>query len=122
MGLCDALYDRDGTLPLGSAALCSMLFPDGNPIGQLIRLANAAAPNAPQPWFTIVGVAPTVPQIAFNQSPEPVVYLSLRRGPLVYLATLRQQTEAELSGTKRVPQAEMRRWGEFAREILPRSV
>jgi predicted permease len=59
----------------------SMFFPDADPIGQRIRLANAAAPNAPQPWFTIVGVAPTVPQILFRGSPEPVVYASLRGEP-----------------------------------------
>jgi putative ABC transport system permease protein len=59
----------------------SMFFPDADPIGQRIRLANAAAPNAPQPWFTIVGVAPTVPQMVFRGNPEPVVYVSLRGEP-----------------------------------------
>ena len=58
-----------------------MFLPEVNPIGQRIRLANAAAPNAPQPWFTIVGVAPTVPQLAYSQSPESVVYVSLRGEP-----------------------------------------
>ena len=59
-----------------------MFFPDADPIGHRIRLANAAAPDAPQPWFTIVGVAPTVPQIAYSQSPESVVYVSLRGEPV----------------------------------------
>src|SRR6202043_3263470 len=61
--------------------LASMFFPDADPIGQRIRLANAAAPNTPQPWFTIVGVAPTIPQLAYSQSPESVVYVSLRGEP-----------------------------------------
>jgi putative ABC transport system permease protein len=59
----------------------SMFFPDADPIGQRIRLANAAAPTAPQPWFTIVGIAPTVPQMVFSKAPEPVVYVSLRGEP-----------------------------------------
>jgi len=59
----------------------SMFFPDGDPVGQRIRVANAAAPNAPQPWFTIVGIAPTVPQVIFRGDPEPVVYVSLRGEP-----------------------------------------
>jgi len=59
----------------------SMFFPDADPIGQRIRLANAAAPNAPQPWFTIVGVAPTVPQIVVRETPAPVVYVSVRGEP-----------------------------------------
>lgn len=59
----------------------SMFFPDADPIGQRIRLANAAAPNAPQPWFTIVGVAPTVPQLVFRGSAGPVVYASLGAEP-----------------------------------------
>lgn len=59
----------------------SMFFPDADPIGQRIQLVNATAPNTPQPWVTIVGVAPTVPQIAFSQTPEPVVYAALRGEP-----------------------------------------
>lgn len=56
-------------------------FPGADPIGQRIRLANATAPRAPQPWFTIVGVAPTVPQIVVRERPEPVVYAAVRGEP-----------------------------------------
>jgi ABC-type antimicrobial peptide transport system permease subunit len=57
----------------------SMFFPNADPIGQRLRLVNVAAPNAPQPSFTIVGVAPTIPQLVFR--PEPVVYAALRGEP-----------------------------------------
>lgn len=59
----------------------SMFFADGDPIGHRIRLVNPAAPNVPQPWFTIVGVAPTIPQIVYRADPEPVVYVALRGEP-----------------------------------------
>ena len=49
-------------------------FPDADPIGQRIRLTNAAAPAAPKPWFTVIAIAPTIPQILDARDPEPVVY------------------------------------------------
>lgn len=52
----------------------SMYFADADPIGQRIRLTNAAAPTAPKPWFTIIGIAPTIPQILDRREPEPVAY------------------------------------------------
>jgi putative ABC transport system permease protein len=75
----DGAPGREGAIV--NQLFASTFFPDADPIGQRIRLANAAAPNAPQPWFTIVGVAPTVPQVLFRGSPEPVVYASLRGEP-----------------------------------------
>lgn len=79
-------FTEDDGAPGQEAAIvnqrfASMFFPDADPIGQRIRLANATALNAPQPWFTIVGVAPTVPQIVVRESPEPVVYVSVRGEP-----------------------------------------
>lgn len=59
----------------------AMFFPDADPIGQRIRLANASAPHTPRPWFTIVGIAPTVPQIVVRERPEPVVYVPVRGEP-----------------------------------------
>jgi putative ABC transport system permease protein len=68
--------DDDGAAGREAAIInqrfASMFFPDADPIGRRIRLVNAAAPNAPRPWFTIVGVAPTVPQLALSPTPEPV--------------------------------------------------
>jgi putative ABC transport system permease protein len=79
-------FTEDDGAPGQEAAIvnqrfASMFFPDADPIGRRIRLANAAAPNAPKPSFTIVGVAPTVPQIVVSKNPEPVVYVSLRGEP-----------------------------------------
>jgi hypothetical protein len=52
----------------------SLFFPGEEPLGKRLRLTNAAAPSAPRPWFTIVGIAPTIPQILDARDPEPVVY------------------------------------------------
>ena len=52
----------------------SLFFPNQDAIGQRIRLTNAATPTAPRPWFTIIGIAPTIPQVLDNRDPEPVVY------------------------------------------------
>ena len=79
-------FNEDDGAPGREAAIvnqrfASMFFSDADPIGQRIRLVNAAAPSAPQPWFTIVGVAPTVPQVIFRGTEEPVVYVALRGEP-----------------------------------------
>ncbi|MGE4055248.1 MAG: FtsX-like permease family protein [Vicinamibacterales bacterium] len=58
-----------------------LFLPNSDPLGQRIQLTNVAAPNAPRPWFTIVGVAPTVPQMIFLGAPEPVVYAAVRGEP-----------------------------------------
>lgn len=58
-----------------------LYFADRDPLGQRVQLVNAAAPSAPRPWFTIIGVAPTVPQILFNKTLEPVAYASIRGEP-----------------------------------------
>jgi putative ABC transport system permease protein len=52
----------------------ALFFPNQEAIGQRIRLTNAATPTAPKPWFTIIGIAPTIPQILDTRDPEPVVY------------------------------------------------
>ena len=59
----------------------SMYFSGANPIGQRIRLVNAAAPQVAVPWFTIVGVSQTVPWMVVQQVPEPVVYVPVAAEP-----------------------------------------
>lgn len=61
--------------------LVSMFFQNGDPIGQRIRLANPASATAPRPWFTIVGVVPSVPQIVVRERPEPLVYVPVGGEP-----------------------------------------
>jgi putative ABC transport system permease protein len=77
--------EQDGAPGQDSAIVnerfASMFFPDADPIGQRIQLTNAAAPQAPKPWLTIVGIAQTVPQNVADKSPEPVVYVTVRGEP-----------------------------------------
>ena len=42
----------------------TMFFPDRDPIGRRIRLANPNVIAQQLPWLTIVGVSPTVRQMA----------------------------------------------------------
>ncbi len=59
----------------------SMYFGGANPIGNRIRLVNAAAPQVAVPWFTIVGVSQTVPWMVQLQVPDPVVYVPVEAEP-----------------------------------------
>jgi putative ABC transport system permease protein len=59
----------------------SLFFPNRNPIGRRIRLVNAAAPNVNVPWVTIVGVAPTIPQIVIMEEHDPIVYVPVEGEP-----------------------------------------
>jgi predicted permease len=66
-------------------------FPTGDPLGQRIRLTEAAPPNATPPpgaeppgWLTIVGVTPTIRQSSFQQpEPDAVAYVPHRGNPAV---------------------------------------
>ena len=51
-----------------------MFFPDSDPIGRRIRLTNPNVIAQELPWLTIVGVSPTVRQMARTGAPDPVVY------------------------------------------------
>ena len=54
-------------------------FPDGDPIGRRIRLTNPNVIAEELPWLTIVGVSPTVRQMAWTGGPpDPVVYYPFR--------------------------------------------
>ena len=73
----------------------SMYFPNADPIGQRVRLTNAAAPAAPKPWFTIIGVAPTIPQILDRRDPEPVAYSNIATEPAPHrLVSIIARTDA----------------------------
>ena len=57
----------------------TMFFPDGDPIGRRIRLTNPNVMAEELPWLTIVGVSPTVRQMARTGGlPDPVVYYPFR--------------------------------------------
>jgi predicted permease len=59
----------------------SLFFANTNPIGRRIRLVNASSPNTKAPWFTIVGVAPTIPQIVIMEEHDPIVYVTVEGEP-----------------------------------------
>jgi len=56
----------------------SLFFPDSDPIGRRIRLTNPNVIAQELPWLTIVGVSPTVRQMARTGAPDPVVYYPFR--------------------------------------------
>jgi putative ABC transport system permease protein len=70
----------------------TMFFSGEDAVGRRIRLEAASPPQgAPAPWFTIVGVAPTLPQSAPAEvSPVPVVYVPFRAepGPMRFVTVL----------------------------------
>jgi putative ABC transport system permease protein len=68
--------------------LASLYFPNEDPIGRQIAIADPKPGAAPPKWATIVGVSPAVRQ-NMGGEPNPVVYFSLRRtlAPSVWLMT-----------------------------------
>jgi putative ABC transport system permease protein len=66
-----------------SQRFAAMHFPNEDPLGRRIRLvaANAAARSPAAPWTTIVGVAPTIPEVAIREPDPPLVYLPVRGDP-----------------------------------------
>jgi predicted permease len=64
----------------------SMYFPNEDPVGHRVKL-TPDQPTGPEPAFaTIVGIAPTVRQAAFQEpDPDPVVYLPWRAQPTAFM-------------------------------------
>jgi putative ABC transport system permease protein len=57
------------------------LLPEGDPIGTRIRVSDRSAPDRPSPWFTIVGVARTIPGLGRGLDTRPIVYVPMRTDP-----------------------------------------
>lgn len=75
-----------GTEAVVDERFASVFFPEGHAIGGRIRLeraapAGVAAPGAPAPWLTIVGVAPTIVTTRPGIEPAPTVYAALGDEP-----------------------------------------
>jgi putative ABC transport system permease protein len=64
-----------------SERFASTFFPNDDPLGRRIRLVSANAQDPALPWMTIVGVAPTIPEVAVRLPDPPLVYLPLRGEP-----------------------------------------
>jgi putative ABC transport system permease protein len=61
-----------------SERFAATFFPGEDPLGRRIRLVSANAQDPPLPWMTIVGIAPTIPEVAVRPPDPPLVYLPLR--------------------------------------------
>jgi putative ABC transport system permease protein len=64
-----------------SERAATTFFPNEDPLGRRIRLVSAGAQDPALPWMTIVGIAPTIPEVAVRQPDPPLVYLPLRGEP-----------------------------------------
>jgi putative ABC transport system permease protein len=75
----DSMPGQEGAIV--NQQFAAKFFADEDVIGRRLRLTNPNAQSTPAPWFTIVGVSPTVPQFTDRWEPEPVVYIPLRAEP-----------------------------------------
>jgi len=101
----DALPGREAAVV--NQQFVELHFQGRDPVGQRIQLGapapgNAPAPGgapppgvAPTPWLTIVGVAPTLPRLAFSRltpygadRPDPTVYVHWSVDPTFRAATI----------------------------------
>jgi len=73
--------DRTGTPPVAlvNVAFAHRFYPGQDPIGKHLRIG---APDASQPWMTIVGVAGDVHHRGPERPPEPEVFVSYAQQPL----------------------------------------
>ena len=82
--------DTDGTtgheVAIVNQRFASMHFPNEDPVGHRIKVAPDQV-TGPEPAFaTIVGIAPTVRQAAFQEpDPDPVVFLPWRAQPTAFM-------------------------------------
>ena len=84
--------DADGTAghlnAIVNQRFAELHFPDDDPLGRRIRLAPpGGGPGTDPPWFTVVGISPTVRQRPFGE-PDPVVYLPYRASPPATVALI----------------------------------
>jgi putative ABC transport system permease protein len=74
------LDDRDGSgappVVIINQSMAALHWPDGDPIGQRIRIGGVPPSDV---WFTIVGVVGDVRQMGLDVAPEPELYLSIRQ-------------------------------------------
>jgi putative ABC transport system permease protein len=84
--------------------LAGLFFGDRDPIGQRIRLEGSTAAAPSSPWFTIVGVAKTLPGIVGDNAPNPVVYVPVpneRPAPSTISVIASGETVAVVAGAVR---------------------
>ena len=104
------LADTDGaeTMPVAvvSESLARRYWPDQDPIGRRIRLADD------EPWRTVVGVVGDVRQYWFNPEPRPTVYVphlqSPRRGMFLVVRGDRPTVEVVAAARARIREVDPR--------------
>jgi predicted permease len=66
-----------------SRRFATVHFPNQEALGHRIRLSSASGtPQSPAPpWMTIVGIVPTIPEVAIRTPDPPLVYVPLRADP-----------------------------------------
>src|SRR5262245_11411317 len=85
-----AFGDTDGTtgheVAIVNQRFASMHFPNEDPVGHRIKLTPDQLTGPEPPFVTIVAIAPTVRQAAFQEpDPDPVVYLPWRAQPTAFM-------------------------------------
>ncbi|HJU43132.1 MAG TPA: ABC transporter permease [Vicinamibacterales bacterium] len=75
----DGLTGREGAVV--NQRLADRYFPNGDAIGKRIRLTAPNFKPGQAPWFTIVGISPSLPNFFPNRRDEPVVYLPYEADP-----------------------------------------
>ncbi|HEX6999933.1 MAG TPA: ABC transporter permease [Gammaproteobacteria bacterium] len=64
-----------------SESLARAHWPDGDPLGQRLKLGP---PRSESPWYTVVGIVGDVRQMALDQPPRPQLYFPLAQVPSMF--------------------------------------
>lgn len=91
-------------------ALARRYWPDNSPVGQRIRPVTRSArnPNAPIPWFTIVGVVGNIKSDGFDAAGEPHIYRPVFQAP-PYASVVFVRTTADPGSIGETVRAEVQR-------------
>ena len=75
----DGLPGQEGVVV--NQRFAAKFFPDGNAIGKRVRLTGQNFKPELAPWYTIVGIAPALPNFLPERGDEPVVYIPTQADP-----------------------------------------
>jgi putative ABC transport system permease protein len=91
-------------------ALARRYWPDNSPVGQRIRPVTRSArnPNAPIPWFTIVGIVGNIKSDGFDAAGAPHIYRPVFQAP-PYASVVFVRTTADPGSIGETVRAEVQR-------------
>jgi putative ABC transport system permease protein len=75
----DGVTGQEGALV--NQRLAAKYFPNGDAIGKRIRLTGNNFKPEQAPWFTIVGISPSLPNFFPDRTNEPMVYVPFEADP-----------------------------------------